>query len=51
LNPKSLLVNDVHSQLNPTRVAQIVEVESLSDIRKVIIEAGRQHKAISIADT
>lgn len=43
------VVNDIHSQLNATTVAQIVQVQSLSDVRKVIIEAGRLGRSISVA--
>ena len=43
------LVNDIHSQLNPTSVSKIIQVDSLQDIREVIVEAHQQGKAISIA--
>jgi FAD/FMN-containing dehydrogenase len=44
-----ILVNDLHSQLNPTLVDQIIPVDSMAAIRQVIDEARRQNKAISIA--
>lgn len=43
------VVNDIHSQLNPTKVNKIIPVDSLTAIRQAIEEAGRQNKAISIA--
>ncbi|MFQ5552047.1 MAG: FAD-binding oxidoreductase, partial [Gemmatimonadales bacterium] len=42
-------VNDVHSQLNSTRVDRIVAVNSLGDIRTTIMKAKREGNAISIA--
>lgn len=45
----SQLVNDVHSQLNPTQVHQIVAVDSLAAVRQAVVEAARQNRAISIA--
>ncbi|MGH9317269.1 MAG: FAD-binding protein [Thermoanaerobaculia bacterium] len=44
-----LLVNDVHSQLNPTRVDRIVSADSLETIRMTLRRAQRDGKAISIA--
>jgi FAD/FMN-containing dehydrogenase len=43
------LVNDLHSQLNPTLVDRIVPVDSIAATRLVIDESRRQNKAISIA--
>src|SRR3990172_9446517 len=47
--PAGTIVNDVHSQLNPTRVDHVVRVDSLEAIRTTILKAKREGKAISIA--
>ncbi len=47
--PAGTIVNDVHSQLNPTRVDHIVRVDSLEAIRTTILKAKREGKAVSIA--
>ncbi|MGH7480131.1 MAG: FAD-binding oxidoreductase [Candidatus Methylomirabilales bacterium] len=47
--PAGTIVNDVHSQLNPTRVDHIVRVDSLEAIRTTILKAKREGKPISIA--
>ena len=47
--PAGTIVNDVHSQLNPTRVDHIVRVDSLEVIRTTILKAKREGKAVSIA--
>jgi FAD/FMN-containing dehydrogenase len=44
-----LLVNDVHSQLNPTRVERIAAPTSLEELRSAIRAAGEQRKAVCIA--
>lgn len=43
------VVNDIHSQLNSTRVAEIVVVTSLSEIQKTIFRAIEEKLSISIA--
>ncbi len=43
------LVNDVHSQLNPTWVKRIVETNSLSSLEQVVRAARRQRHAVCIA--
>ena len=43
------LVNDVHSQLNETRVDRVVAVESETALRAAIKAARRDGKAIAIA--
>ncbi|MDQ6631325.1 MAG: FAD-binding oxidoreductase [Verrucomicrobiota bacterium] len=43
------LVNDVHSQLNPTWVKRVVETDSLKSLQQVVREARRQHQAVCIA--
>jgi FAD/FMN-containing dehydrogenase len=50
MSPHStLIVNDIHSQLNPTQVAEIVSVDSLSSIQATVRCAMQQGQAISIA--
>lgn len=44
-----LLVNDVHTQLNPTRVRSISSVDSLDDLRRVIRRARRERRPVSVA--
>lgn len=46
---KTLIVNDIHSQLNPTQVAEIVPVDSLVAIQATIRRAAQQGRAICIA--
>ena len=43
------LVNDIHSQLNETRVDRVVAVDSEAALRRVIRTARREGKAISVA--
>ena len=42
-------VNDIHSQLNSTRVNRIIKPLSYDDLRSTIISAKAQNRAISIA--
>jgi len=44
-----ILVNDIHSQLNPTRVARIVTADSLEAVREALRSARREGRALSIA--
>jgi FAD/FMN-containing dehydrogenase len=43
------LVNDIHSQLNATRVDRVVAVDSEAALRRAIRSARRDGKAVSIA--
>jgi FAD/FMN-containing dehydrogenase len=43
------LVNDIHSQLNETRVDRVVAVDSEAALRRAIRAARREGKAVSIA--
>ncbi len=43
------IVNDIHSQLNPTRVREVVPVRSAAEIGAVVKRAARSGHAISIA--
>ncbi len=45
----STLVNDIHSQLNPTRVFRVLEPQSLDDVQSIIRTARKDRKAISVA--
>ena len=51
--PKSMsggvMVNDVHSQLNPTVVDRIVEVRSTADARAAIRAAAADAKVICVS--
>jgi FAD/FMN-containing dehydrogenase len=44
-----VLVNDIHSQLNPTRVQQIVSISSPPDLQRALREAASSRDAVSIA--
>ncbi|MCK6630380.1 MAG: FAD-binding oxidoreductase [Anaerolineae bacterium] len=45
----TLIVNDIHSQLNPTQVAEIVAPDSLESIQQTVRRAAQQNRAICIA--
>jgi len=47
--PGSILVNDIHSQLNPTRVLEIAEPRSLEDVQRIVRTARKDRKVISVA--
>jgi FAD/FMN-containing dehydrogenase len=47
--PDSLLVNDIHSQLNATRMSEILEPHSLDDVQRFIRTASTSGKTISVA--
>jgi len=47
--PAGTIVNDVHSQLNPTRVDRVVSIDSAEAIRAAILKARREGKAVSVA--
>ncbi len=44
-----VVVNDIHSQLNPTRVREIVSVESAAQIERAVKRAAAAGQAVSIA--
>src|SRR6266404_6204962 len=46
---ESILVNDVHSQLNPTQVLGISQPRSLEDVQKLVGAARKSRKVVSIA--
>jgi FAD/FMN-containing dehydrogenase len=45
----SVLVNDIHSQLNSTRVQAILEPRSLEDVQTIVRTALKDRKVISVA--
>ena len=47
--PGSLLVNDIHSQLNSTRVQAILDPRSLEDVQTIVRAARKDRKVISVA--
>src|SRR5467141_3091889 len=47
--PEAILVNDIHSQLNPTRVLGILQPRSLEEVQNIIRAARRDRKVISVA--
>src|SRR3977135_2813780 len=47
--PESILVNDIHSQLNSTRVLGILQPRSLEDVQSIVRTARKDRKLISVA--
>src|SRR5688572_6467771 len=47
--PSGIIVNDLHSQLNATRVHHLVEPETLDAVRNALSAARREHRAVCIA--
>ena len=45
----SILVNDIHSQLNSTRVQSILEPRSLEDVQTIVRTARKNREIISVA--
>src|SRR5689334_18535355 len=48
-HPDGVLVNDVHSRLNPTVVARVVTVRSTADARNAILAAGMADKPVCVS--
>jgi len=48
-DPESILVNDIHSQLNPTRVLKVLEPRSLEDVQGIVRTARKNRQLISVA--
>lgn len=48
-DPEETLVNDVHSRLNATRVAEVVPVASLADLRALVRRGAAERRAIAVA--
>jgi FAD/FMN-containing dehydrogenase len=47
--PAGVIVNDIHSQLNATRVHRIVEPQTLDAVRSALSAARREGRAVCIA--
>src|SRR5713226_3755955 len=47
--PESILVNDIHSQLNPTRVLGISQPRSLEEVQSLVRTARKDRRVISVA--
>src|ERR1700719_4920639 len=47
--PESIPVNDIHSQLNSTRVLEILQPRSLEDVQSIVRTARKDRKLISVA--
>src|SRR6266849_1826029 len=47
--PESILVNDIHSQLNPTRVLGISQPRSLEEVQSLVRAARKDRRVISVA--
>src|SRR3984893_9836735 len=47
--PGSLFVNDIHSQLNSTRVQAILDPRSLEDVQTIVRTARKNRNVISVA--
>jgi hypothetical protein len=45
----STLVNDIHSQLNPTPVNRVVKVQSAEQLAGILLSASQQGRALSLA--
>src|SRR5229473_7521739 len=46
--PESILVNDIHSQLNSTRVLGILQPRFLEDVQSIVRSARKDRKIISV---
>ena len=44
-----VILNDVHSQLNPTQVAKVWEPKTLEELRRMILDAARAGQRISVS--
>jgi FAD/FMN-containing dehydrogenase len=49
LNNSGALVNDIHSQLNTTRVDRVIKPRTANDLRSTMLTARSERKSISIA--
>ena len=47
--PDGVVVNDVHSKLNETRVARVIHPTSVREVQSAIRQAKAEGKAVSIA--
>lgn len=46
---QEIVVNDIHSQLNSTRVLEILQPQSLEDVQRIVRTARKDRRAISVA--
>ena len=46
---RGVVVNDIHSQLNPTRVREVVSIASVADLQRALRRADSTGQAISVA--
>jgi FAD/FMN-containing dehydrogenase len=44
-----LLVNDIHSQLNPTRVNKVLKPQSTEQLAHIVLSASQQGRTLSLA--
>jgi FAD/FMN-containing dehydrogenase len=47
----STLVNDIHSQLNPTRVNEVLKPQSAEQLAHIVASASQQGRTLSLAGT
>ncbi len=47
--PSGMMLNDLHSGLDPTRISEVVPVRSPDDIRRAIERPAREGEAVSVA--
>jgi FAD/FMN-containing dehydrogenase len=47
--PRGVVVNDIHSQLNPVRVHRIAEPASLDAVRQTLAAARKERRALCVA--
>src|SRR5260370_41966602 len=47
--PEGILGNDVHSQLNPTRVLGVSQPRSAEEVQSIVRSARKDRKVISVA--
>src|SRR4029077_18219072 len=44
-----MIINDVHSQLNPTEIAAVASPRTIDDLQDTILRARRSGRSVSIA--
>ncbi len=47
--PDRTFVNDIHSQLNSTRVLKVLQPRSIEDVQQIVRTARKNRQAISVA--
>ncbi len=43
-----ILVNDIHSQLNPTIVSKVIDVRSVAELEQIVAHARQHHTPVSV---